>query len=120
MDADLQVQALVLALGAEIARRLAHADRGGDGAIYQVKALKRLVDEIERVSSVGERPLGLGREQGIGQYSLRGTGCNCREQGALGRLAVAHACPAPQPSLEHGRLWPAAKRRTFPARRLPV
>ena len=33
MDADLQVQALVLALGAEIARRFAHADRGGNGAI---------------------------------------------------------------------------------------
>ena len=39
---------------------------------YQVKALKRLVDEIERVSSVGERPLGLSREQRIGQDTLRG------------------------------------------------
>ena len=37
MDADLQVQALVLALGAEIARRFAHADRGGNGAIRRLE-----------------------------------------------------------------------------------
>ena len=30
---NLQAQALVLALGAEIAHRLAHADRGGDAAV---------------------------------------------------------------------------------------
>src|SRR3984957_13309807 len=33
MDANLQSQALVLALGAEIARRLAHANCGGDAAV---------------------------------------------------------------------------------------
>ena len=37
MDADLQVQALVLALGAEIARRFAHADRGSDCAIRRLE-----------------------------------------------------------------------------------
>ena len=37
MDADLQVQALVLALGAEIARRFAHADRGGNGSIRRLE-----------------------------------------------------------------------------------
>jgi hypothetical protein len=45
----------------------------------QVKALELLADEIERVPSVGERSLSFGREQGIGQYTLRGTGRNCRE-----------------------------------------
>ncbi|MFZ0459351.1 MAG: hypothetical protein WAM17_13075 [Rhodoplanes sp.] len=33
----------------------------------QVKALECLVDEVERVSGVGERPLGLGGKQGIGE-----------------------------------------------------
>src|SRR5215831_8330164 len=33
MDANLQTQALLLALGAEVAHRLAHADRGGDPAV---------------------------------------------------------------------------------------
>ena len=37
----------------------------------QVEALERLVDEVERVSGVGECPLGLGREQGIGERSRR-------------------------------------------------
>ena len=86
----------------------------------QVEALERLVDEVERVSGVGERPLGLGREQGIGEHSRRDTGRNRREQGALGRLAMAHVCPTPQPALERGRIRPASKRRTFPPRRLAV
>src|SRR6202040_645327 len=37
MDANLQAQALVLALGAEIAHRLAHADRGGDAAVRRLE-----------------------------------------------------------------------------------
>jgi hypothetical protein len=35
----------------------------------QVEALERLVDEVERVSVVGEGPLGLGGEQGVGEGS---------------------------------------------------
>jgi hypothetical protein len=38
MDTDLQVQALMMALDAEIASRLAHADRGGDGAIRRLES----------------------------------------------------------------------------------
>src|SRR5258705_3282813 len=37
MDANLQVQALVVALGAEIAHRLTHADRGCDGAVRRLE-----------------------------------------------------------------------------------
>src|ERR1700720_3698382 len=37
MDANLQTQALVLALGAEIAHRLAHTDRGGDPAVRRLE-----------------------------------------------------------------------------------
>jgi hypothetical protein len=86
----------------------------------QVEALERLVDEVERMSGVGERSLGLSCEQGIGQYSWRETSRNRREQGSLGRLAVAHICPTLQPGLEHGWLRPARKRLTFPPRRLAV
>ena len=32
----------------------------------QVEAFERLVDEVERVPAVGERPLRLGGEQGVG------------------------------------------------------
>ena len=44
----------------------------------QVKALERLVDEVERVSRVGEYPLGLSREQNIGEHGRRETGRNRR------------------------------------------
>src|SRR3954463_13844690 len=37
MDAHLQAQALVLTLGAEIAHRLAHADRRGNGAVGRLE-----------------------------------------------------------------------------------
>src|SRR6195256_230381 len=37
MDAHLQVQALMLTLGAKIAHRLAHADRGGNGAVRRLE-----------------------------------------------------------------------------------
>jgi hypothetical protein len=86
----------------------------------QVEALECLVDEVERVSGVGERTLGLGREQGIGEHRWRDTGRNCREQGTLGRFAMAHLGPTLQPALERARLRPAAQRRTFPPRRSAV
>ena len=59
-----------------------------------VKALEGLVDEVERVSCVGIRSLGFGREQSIGEHGRRQIGRNCCEQGALGRVAMAHFCPA--------------------------
>ena len=73
--------------GRQHSRRVLPAD--------QVEALERLVDEVERMSGIGERPLGLGREQGIGEHGRRETGRNRREQSALGRLAMAHVCPTP-------------------------
>jgi hypothetical protein len=33
----------------------------------RVEAFERFVDEVERVPAIGERPLGLGREQGVGE-----------------------------------------------------
>src|SRR5258707_13681648 len=87
---------------------------------YQVEALERLVDEVDRVSGVGERPLSSGREQGIGEHGWRDPGRNRREQGALSRLAMAHARPTPQPALERGSIRPASKRRTFSPGRLAV
>jgi hypothetical protein len=86
----------------------------------QVQAFERLVDEVERVSNVGERPFGLGREQGVGEHGGRKARSDPLEQGALGRLAVANLRPAPQPALERGRFQPAFERRAFPPRRLPI
>src|SRR5580692_13153597 len=37
MDAQLQAQALMLTLGAEIAHRFAHADRSGNGAVRRLE-----------------------------------------------------------------------------------
>jgi hypothetical protein len=70
--------------------------------------------------SVGERPLGRGREQGIGEHSWREARRNRRQQGALGPLTMAHVCPTAQPALERGRLRPASKRCTFPPWRRAV
>ena len=86
----------------------------------QVETLERLVDEVERVSGFGKRPLGCSRKQCIGEPSRRDTPRNRREQRPLGRLAMAHVCPTPQPALERGRVQPAAKRRTVPPRRLAI
>jgi hypothetical protein len=80
-----------------------------------------LVDEVESMTGVGKRPFGLGGKQGIGEHTWRDTGRNRRQQGALGRFAMAQICPKAQPALEYGRLRPASKRRTLPPpRRLAV
>ena len=104
-------------------RHLADDGRQYGGSMLpadQVQAFERLVDEVERVPVVGEGPLGRGGEQGVGERSRRKTLGDRREQGTLGRLAMANLCPAPQPALEGGRFRPASERRTFPPRRLPV
>ena len=80
----------------------------------QVKALERLVDEVERVSGVGEHPLGLGREQDISEHRRRKTGCNRRKQGALGRLAMANVvqrCSQRLSAAGSGRLPSGARSR---------
>jgi hypothetical protein len=64
--------------------------RGSILPANQVEALERLVDEVEGVSAVGKGPLGLGGEQGVGECSGRKTGGDPRQQGALGRLAMAN------------------------------
>ena len=86
----------------------------------QVEALECLVDEIERVAAIGEGALRLGRDENIGEHSRRGAGGNRGQQRALGRFAMPHLGPAPQPCLERGRIRPAAERRAVAPRRLSV
>src|SRR5262245_56451438 len=86
----------------------------------QIKALERLVDEVERVSRVGEYPLGLSPEQNIGEHGRREHGRTRRQHGALGRLAMTNVGPTSQPALERSRIWPTSKRRTFAPRRLAI
>src|SRR5438067_10080063 len=85
-----------------------------------VKALECLIDEVERVPSIGKRSLGLSREQDIGEDGRRETGRDRREHSALSRLAMVHVGPTPQPAFERRRIWTASKRRSFPPRRLVV
>jgi hypothetical protein len=86
----------------------------------QVKALERLVDEVERVPVVCERSLGCGRKQSVGKHVGRFAPRDRREEGALGRLTVAHTCPPPQPAHENGRLELAVERRTLPPQRFAI
>jgi hypothetical protein len=86
----------------------------------QIETLERLVDEVERVSSIGVCPFGAGREQGIGEHGGRDAGRNRREQRTLGCLAMAHRCPTPQPALERSRIQATTQRCTFPSRRLAI
>ena len=86
----------------------------------QIEAFERFVDEVERVAAIGERPLGLGRKQGVGERGRRKTGADPGEQGALGRFAMAHLRPAPQPALQNSWLRPAPEGGAFPARGLTV
>ena len=66
----------------------------------QVEALERFVDEIERVSVVGEGPLGLGREKGVVALHLNGVFLNlCDGRDHCGLLALGKRtriwCSAP-------------------------
>jgi hypothetical protein len=59
-------------LGAPGGRHLADDGRQQRGSMppaNQLEAFERIVDEVERVSTVGEGPLGLGDEQGICERS---------------------------------------------------
>src|SRR5262249_3452625 len=78
--------------------------------------LEGLIDEVERMSSVGEGAIGLSREQEISEIGWRGPGDNGREHGTLGRPAMAHGGPTPQPALHGNKIGLTSKRRTFLAR----
>jgi hypothetical protein len=75
----------------------------------QVEALEGLVDEVERVPSVGERPP-LAAAISASASSAGEKPAAIAVSRVRGRLAVAHGCPTPQPALERGRIRPAAKR----------
>ena len=58
-------------LGATGGHHLSDDGRQRSGRVLpadQIEALKRLVDEVERMAGVGESPLGSGRPQGIGEH----------------------------------------------------
>src|SRR5262249_30530307 len=86
----------------------------------QVKALEGLVYEIKRVPPVGESSVRVRRKQEVSECGRRDAGGDGGEQSALGRLTMAHACPAPYPPLEGGEIRSARERSTQPPWRLAV
>ena len=109
-------------LGAARGDHLADHGRQHGGSVLptnQVETLEGLVDEVERVSGVGEGAIRLSREQKVGEDGRRGTSRDGREHGALGRLPMAYGRPTPQPALEGGKIRRTRERRTLPARRFP-
>ena len=75
----------------------------------QVEAFEGLVDEVERVSAIGEDAVGLGGEQQVGQSRRRRASGNRGENRTLGCVAMADRCPAPQPPLFRGMIRSTAE-----------
>ncbi len=98
------------------------ARQHGSGVLpaYQVEALASLVDEVERMSAVGEGAVRRRREQQPCERGRRIAVGDGGEQGAFGGFAMAHGAPVPQPSLEGGKVGLAGERRAFPSRRLAI
>ena len=86
----------------------------------QVEALEGLVDEVEGVSRVGEGAISVSFEQETGEVGRRGSACDSREHGALGRFAMAYCRPTPQPALDNSKIGLAREWRTLLARRLSL
>ena len=99
-----------------------HARQHGSGVLPadQVEALASLVDEVERVSAVGEDAVRRRREQQARERGRRGAVRDGGEQRALGGFAMAHGAPVPQPALEGREVGPARERGALPARRLAI
>ena len=75
----------------------------------EVEALEGLVDEVERMSAVGEDAIGFGGEQQVGQSRRRRASGDRGQNGALGCVAVADGGPAPQPTLQRGMIRSTAE-----------
>ena len=88
---------------------------GGMLPADQIETLERLVDEIKRMSAIGVDAIGLGRKKQIGECGRRGAAFNSSQYGTLGRIAMPHGDPAPQPALEGGEVGPACQRRAIAA-----
>src|SRR5262249_41548068 len=86
----------------------------------QVEAVERLIDEVERVSGIGEGAIRLTRKQEIGELGWPSSARERRQHGALGRFPVAYGRPTPQPAADGGKIGPARERRTLLARRLSI
>ena len=86
----------------------------------QIEALAGLTDEVERMTAVGEDPVGRGGVEQPREHSRRRTGRDRRQQRALRALAMAHGNPVSQPALERRRIRPARQRRAAAVRRFAV
>src|SRR5688500_16375471 len=86
----------------------------------QVEAFASLVDEVERMSAVGEGAVRRNREQKVRERSRRGAAFHCGEQSAFASLAMSYGAPVPEPTLERREVGPARERRALPAWRLAV
>src|SRR5688572_8219934 len=82
---------------------------------YQVEAFASLVDEVERMSAIGEGAIRHHREHEFGKRSWRGAAGNGGEHGAFGGFAMAHNGPVPHPPQENGKIRPAREGRALPA-----
>ena len=82
----------------------------------QVETLERLIDEIERVSSVGKGAVRLRRKEKIRECRGGGAASNGRQHGTFGPIPMSHGDPATQPALESADLRLVGQRRTVPAR----
>src|SRR4051812_18791788 len=83
-----------------------HARQHGGGMLPagQVETLASLVDEVERVSAVGEGSVRRRRKQKACQRGRRGTVGDGSEQRTFGRFTMAYGTPVPQPALEGGEV----------------
>ena len=80
-----------------------------------VETFEGLVDEIERVPTIGVGAVGLGGKEEICECRRRSAGRYGGEHGAFGRLPMAHGHPAPKPALQGGEVGSTCQRTRIPA-----
>ena len=67
----------------------------------QINALECLVEEVERVPPVRERPVGDRAQHDVGELREVGPLRDRSQEGALGGIPVTHLGPLPEPAAEH-------------------
>jgi hypothetical protein len=87
-----------------------------------VEAFACLVNEIQGVAAIGKGAVGDGGQQHRRQLRRRGAARNGGQQGPFGAVAMADACPMPQPPAEQRQRARTADRQrlTIASRRLAV
>src|SRR5918997_4598995 len=86
----------------------------------QVEAFASLIDEVERMSAVGESAVSRDREQKVGERSRRGAAGYGGEQSAFASLAMSYGAPVPEPTVERREIGPTRERRPLSTWRLAV